>query len=111
MEINYCRKNKIVYLSKPYPWLLADVGTIDILGIPGAGAVYAKIVWGLEKKPYIGVRPVNHPGVKPAKAVWRGTNAFDSWAWKNCNGNKAEVEVYAAGSFVELYLNDKKIGR
>jgi hypothetical protein len=97
--------------AKPYPWLLADVGTIDILGNPGAGAAYAKIVWGLEKKPYIGVRPVNHPGVKPAKAVWRGTNAFDSWAWKNCEGNKAEVEVYADASFVELYLNDKKIGR
>ena len=97
--------------NKPYPWLLADVGAIDILGNPGASAAYAKIVWGLEKKPYIGVRPVNHPGVKPAKAVWRGTNAFDSWAWKNCEGNKAEVEVYADADYVELYLNDKKIGK
>lgn len=95
----------------PYPWLLADVGTIDITGYPGAQAKYASTVWGLEKKPYIGVRPVNHPGKRVSKAVWRGTNAFDSWSWKNCEGNKAEVEVYADADYVELYLNNKKIGK
>lgn len=95
----------------PYPWLLADVGAIDILGRAGAQAKYAATVWGLRDKPYIGVRPVNHPGVRVSKAVWRGTNAFDSWAWKNCEGNKAEVEVYADASAVELQLNGKSLGK
>lgn len=97
--------------SVPYPWLLADVGAIDIIGTVGAQAKYASMVWGLEKKPYIGVRPVNHPGKRVSKAVWRGTNAFASWAWKNCEGNKAEVEVYADAAYVKLYINGKGVGK
>lgn len=95
----------------PYPWLLADVGAIDILGRAGAQAKYAATVWGLRDKPYIGVRPVNHPGIRVSKAVWRGTNAFDSWSWKNCEGNKAEVEIYADAATVELQLNGKSLGK
>ena len=95
----------------PYPWMLADVGAIDIIGTVGAQAKYASTVWGLEEKPYIGVRPVNHPGKRVSKAVWRGTNAFASWAWKNCDGNKAEVEVYADAAYVKLYINGIGVGK
>lgn len=97
--------------DKPYPWILADVGAFDILGNPGAEAYYAKTVWGISEKPYIGVRPVNHPGIRVRTATWRGSNAFDSWSWKNCEGNKAEVEVYADAAKVELLLNGKSLGR
>ena len=97
--------------TKPYPWLLAEAGAIDILGNIGAEAEYAAAVWGLRDKPYIGVRPVNHPGVHPAKGVWRGTNAIASWAWKGCEGNQAIVEVYAAADSAVLLLNEKRIGR
>ena len=97
--------------DKPFPWLLADVGAFDILGNPGAEAYYAKTVWGLSDKPYIGVRPVNHPGIRVHMATWRGSNAFDSWSWKNCEGNKAEVEVYADAAKVELFLNGRSLGR
>lgn len=95
----------------PYPWMLADVGAIDIIGTVGAQAKYASVVWGLEKKPYIGVRPVNHPGKRVSKAVWRGTNAFASWAWKDCDGNKAEVEVYVDAAYVKLYVNGVGVGK
>lgn len=77
----------------------------------GAPAKYAAIVWGLEKKPYIGVRPVNHPGVRVHKGLWRGTNAVDSWAWKNCDGNKAEIDVFADAHEVELFINGKSLAR
>jgi hypothetical protein len=97
--------------NKPYPWLLAEAGAIDILGNVGAEAEYAGVVWGLRDKPYIGVQPVNHPGVKPAKGVWRGTNAMASWAWKDCEGNKAVVEVYIDADSVLLILNEKPVGR
>jgi len=97
--------------QKPYPYLLADGGAVDILGKIGAEARYAAFVWGLAKKPYIGVRPVNHPGKRVTKAIWRGTNAIDSWAWKNCDGNQAEIEVYAAAHAVELFLNGKSMGK
>lgn len=59
---------------------------------------------GLEKAPRIAVKPVNHPGVRVSKSVWRGTNAMESWAWAECTGNKAEVEVYSDAYAVELFL-------
>ncbi|GHT97843.1 hypothetical protein FACS1894142_3250 [Spirochaetia bacterium] len=97
--------------NKPYPWLLAEAGAIDILGNIGAEAEYAATVWGLQKQPYIGVQPVNHPGITPAKMVWRGTNAIASWSWQGCEGNKAVVEVYADADHVELLLNNRRIAK
>lgn len=97
--------------NRPYPWLLAGAGVIDILGIPDASCKYAATVWGQLDKPVIGVRPVNHPGVRPSKSVWRGTNAIESWAWAGCGGNKAEIEIYAQAASVELLLNGKSLGR
>ena len=97
--------------NRPYPWVLAGAGVIDILGNPDASCRYASTVWGLEKAPRIGVKPVNHPGVRVSKSVWRGTNAIESWAWHGCDGNKAEIEVYSDAAAVELLLNDKSLGR
>jgi len=97
--------------GKPYPWLLADVGAIDILGNTGAEAAYAATVWGLRDKPYIGVQPVNHPRKSLIKAMWRGTNAIESWSWKNCDGNLAVVEVYSDQARVELFLNGRSLGK
>jgi hypothetical protein len=97
--------------SKPYPWLLADAGAIDILGNPGAEAAYAATVWGQRDKPYIGVQPVNHPKSSLIKAMWRGTNAIESWSWKNCDGNPVVVEVYSNQTSVELFLNGSSMGK
>lgn len=97
--------------EKPYPWLISEAGAIDILGNIGAEAKYASIVWGIDENPYIGVCPVNHPGVRVSKAVWRGTNARNSWSWKNCDGNKAEIEIYADAASVKLIINNKVIGK
>lgn len=95
--------------DKPYPWILADVGAMDILGNPNGELFMAQAAWDLLDAPKIAVQPVNHPGVKPAKGTWRGTNAIPSWSWKDCDGNKAVVEVYTQGTSVELFLNGKKV--
>lgn len=97
--------------NRPYPWVLAGSGVIDITGLPDGSCRYASTVWGLEKSPRIAVKPVNHPGVRPSKSVWRGTNAMESWAWANCEGNKAEVEVYSDADSVELFLGVKSLGK
>lgn len=97
--------------SKPYPWLLADSGAIDILGDPGAPMALARAAWEQTDTPAICVRPVNHPGVKPYQGVWRGSNAIASWSWRGCEGNPAVIEVYSSAYSVELLLNGKKIGR
>lgn len=97
--------------NRPYPWVLAGAGVIDIIGTPDGSCRYASTVWGLEKAPRIAVKPVNHPGVRPSKSIWRGTNAIESWAWHGCVGNKAAVEVYSDAPVVELLLNGKSLGK
>ena len=66
-------------------------------------------MWGKLEQPVICVQPINHD-VKPAKAVWRGTNAIPSWSWQGCEGRKAVVEVYTDAESVELKLNGKTLG-
>lgn len=97
--------------AKPYPWLLADCGAFDLLGRPTAEAMLAMAVWTHPAKPLIAVQPVNHPGVRPAKAVWRGSNGLASWAWQGCDGSKTTVEVYSAAAQVELILNGRSCGK
>ena len=97
--------------QKPYPWLLADMGAMDILGNPNGELFWAQAVWGLLDAPKIAVQPVNHPGIRPAKSSWRGTNALPSWSWNGCEGNKAVVEVYFDCAKVELVLNGKLLGK
>ena len=104
----YTRDGKA--FNKPYPWLLAECGAFDILGNPGAPVACAQAAWALDNAPFVGVQPVNHPDVKPAKAVWRGTNAIAGWAWNGCEGNTALVEVYSSASTVKVFLNGKCLG-
>lgn len=97
--------------NKPYPWLLADTGAFDIVGTPNGEMFLAQAAWGLLDKPAIGVQPVNHPGMNPAKMAWRGTNAMASWAWQGCEGNKAIVEVFTDATIIELLINGKSLGK
>lgn len=97
--------------NRPYPWILGGAGVIDILGNPDISCRNAQVVWEQIKQPVIGVRPVNHPGVRVSKSVWRGTNAVESWSWKDCEGNKALVEVYTKEPAAELFINDKSVGK
>lgn len=94
--------------DKPYPWLLGDVGVLDILGTPNGELFLAQCAWGQLRAPKIAVQPINHPGVKPAKSVWRGTNAMPSWSWQGCDGYKAVIEVYSDAASVALELNGQR---
>ena len=97
--------------DKPYPWLLADCGALDILGDPNGELYLARAAWGLLDKPVICVRPVSHRGDKLIKSVWRGTNAIPSWSWQGCDGYPAVIEVYSQGAAVKLLLNGKSLGK
>ncbi len=95
--------------NKPYPWLLADTGALDILGDPNGECFHASAVWDKLDAPAICVQPINHD-VKPARMVWRGTNAIPSWSWHGCYGKKATVEVYFNAARIELVQNGAKVG-
>lgn len=99
--------------NKPYPWLLGDVGALDLLGNPNGEIYQARAAWNLLKAPAICVQPVNHPGVKPAKQTWRGTNSIPCWSFKDCEKNPAVIEVYANQDAVKAVLicNGKIAGK
>lgn len=97
--------------EKPYPWLLADMGAIDILGNPTGELYLAQAAWEQLKSPVMVVRPVNHHDAKLLKSAWRASNGYHSWAWNGCEGNTAVVEVYGNGYWAQLFLNGKPIGK
>ena len=42
---------------------------------------------------------------------WALSKALESWSWRGCAGEKAEVEVFARAAEVELLVNGKKAAR
>ena len=96
--------------SKPWPWLLAGSGALDIFGRPGAPAALAGAVWRTANAPSIHVRPVNCASGRTYKATWRGTDAIPSWSWADCEGTPSEVEVYDGRAHsIRLELNGEEI--
>lgn len=96
--------------TKPWPWLLAGSGALDILGQAGAPAALAGAVWKTSGNPSIQVRPVNKMDGKTYRATWRGSDAVPSWSWSGCEGMTAHVEVYEGrASSIRLSLNGNTI--
>ena len=95
-------------VSKPYPWLCADTGALDLIGNPNGEAALARTVWGSTDEPLLYVRPADLP--KPCTAPWRGTNSIPCWSWHGCEGNQTTVEVYTRAPIAKLYLNGRHVG-
>ena len=98
------------WLMKAYPHLTSGSGSLDITGVPGAGALLSQAAWGTEQRPQIAVRPLDVSGKSVAKAAWRASDAITSWSWQGREGERAHVEVYSCSEEVDLLLNGEKIG-
>lgn len=97
--------------SKSYPCQSADIGSVDLTGLPEPHAHYISTVWGQTDKPYLAVRPVNHSGEEYVLGMWRMTDAIHSWSWEGNEGKTAEIEVYSNAAEVELLLNGVSIDK
>lgn len=49
---------------KPFPALCAGAGAVDLTGYVESQGIYASVVFGVRRAPYIAVRPVDHSGEK-----------------------------------------------
>ena len=96
---------------KPYPAVSAYTGVIDLIGHREPYSHLAAVAWGMEKKPYIAVQPLNHAGEKKHFSHYRKTDAVESWSWPGYEGKKTIVEVYSRGTYVELLQNGKSLGK
>ncbi len=94
-----------------FGWLSAGSGRIDLTGRPLGEALYTRVALEADAGPYIAVCPVNHTGDKHSPSSWKFSNATDSWSWNGCDGNKANVEVYARAASVALLVNGSEVGR
>jgi beta-galactosidase len=99
-----------VGLIKPYPWLTADCGAVDLIGDVTASGLLARAAWG-SREPSIVSRPPYLVGLKKVPTNWRGTDAISSWSWVGCEDKPTEVLVYSAAEWVELFLNGRSLGR
>lgn len=94
-------------VNKPFPWLCADTGALDLIGNPNGEGALADVVWGVADL-LLYVRPCTLP--HPVKAPWRGTNSVPCWSWRGCTGTPTVVEVYTRAPFAKLYLNGRHVG-
>ncbi|MFF2773103.1 DUF4982 domain-containing protein, partial [Streptomyces bacillaris] len=97
-------------LFLPFPALLAGTPVVDITGHLQTQAYLNRIIFGLDRGPFLAVQPVNHAGEKQSKTGWRSTNSVRSWAWDGYEGRRAVVELYADAHRVELQLNGRIVG-
>lgn len=93
-----------------YPWYIAWCGDLDITGHRRPVSYYREIVFGLRSQPYVAVRYPQTFGKTAKPGSWDFIDGISSWTWPQREGKPVEVEVYAPGDRVELYLNGQKAG-
>ncbi len=92
-------------------WISAGSGRINLIGTASGEALFTRVAFGLEGKPRIAVRPVNHTGERHSPSSWKFSNALPSWSWHGCEGKRAVVEVYSRAPVIKLLLNGKTVGK
>jgi beta-galactosidase len=99
-------------LGREYPFLIAYCGDIDITGFRRPASYYREIVFGLRTNPYLAVQKPHFAGVKLASnSPWAWPDLVSSWSWAGYEGKVLNIDVYSAGTEVELFLNGKSVGR
>ena len=94
-----------------YPERLGYIGDIDLIGNRRPISYFREIVYGLTDKPYIAVERMEHNGQTAGKTAWMFKDNISSWTWKGFEGTNANVDVYSAGDEVELFINNRSLGR
>ncbi|MCR5230622.1 MAG: DUF4982 domain-containing protein [Solobacterium sp.] len=94
-----------------YPWRSAGCGDFDLTGNRRPVSYWREIVWGLRKEPYIAVQDPAHYGEKQSPTKWGWSDGERRWNYRGQEGNPVTVEVYSDAEEVELYINDRCVGK
>jgi beta-galactosidase len=97
-----------------YPWTLAYCGDLDICGWKRPQSYYRDVLW---KKNQLSLM-ISSPEPSWEDNTWKAPNSrwewfdeYSHWNWEKYNGNVLTVKAYSSCEEVELWLNNKKIGR
>ena len=97
-----------------FPWNLAYCGDIDICGWKRAQSFYRDALW-MENKLSIWVKPPKPSfELNPERqswSKWHWDDVVDDWSWKGNEGKIMDVNIYSSCEEVELFLNDKSLGK
>ncbi len=97
-----------------YPWNLAYCGDIDICGWKRPQSYYRDALW---KKNQLSVfvtppRPSFEPNPKRESwSKWHWYDVVADWNWAGYENIPLEVSVYSSCETVELFLNNKSLGK
>ena len=94
-----------------YPWRTAGCGDFDLIGDRRPISYWREIVWGHREAPYICVQDPAHFGQKQSPTRWGWSDAERSWNFRGFEGKSIVVEVYSDAEEVELFCNNKSLGR
>lgn len=83
---------------------------VDVTGKLTPEADYTRVCFELERGPRLAVFPV-YEKERPSLTGWQLSRSLRSWSWPGCEGEQAEVEVYARAESVELLLNGRSVGK
>jgi beta-galactosidase len=97
-----------------FPWNLAYCGDIDVCGWKRPQSYYRDALWKENKISIWITPPQSSFALNPARqswSKWHWTDAVDDWNWEGSEGKTFEVNVYSSCEQVELFLNDKSLGK
>ncbi len=97
--------------SAAFPAQLSYQGDIDITGFRRPMSYLREIVFGLRQDPYIAVQDPSKFSKKARLTPWILSDTVASWTWNGCEGLPVSVEVYALGDEVELFINNRSVGK
>jgi beta-galactosidase len=116
---DYLGEASIGWLGYPhegsfYPWTHAYCGDIDICGWKRPQSYYRDALWKDNQLSVFVKPPKPSFELNPKKEVWSKWEWQDvvaGWNWKGYEGQLLKVEVYSSCDQVELFLNDKSLGK
>lgn len=100
-----------------YPWHLAYCGDIDVCGIKRPQSYYRDVLWQHESGYPVSlfVKPPKPSFDLPEKragwSLWHWYDLVADWNWEGMEGKEMEVSVFSMYPEVELFLNEKSLGK
>jgi len=97
-----------------YPWNLAYCGDIDICGWKRPQSYYRDVLWKPGQVSVFVKPPQPSFPTNPNKVDWSHWEWHDvvaDWNWKGYEKQPLEVEVYSSCEQVELFLNNRSLGK
>jgi beta-galactosidase len=104
------------YMQDPdfFPWNLAFCGDIDICGWKRPQSYYRDALWKENQLSLFVNPPEPSFELNPKREWWSKWHWLDTmadWNWKGYEDKSLEVSAYSSCDEVELFLNDKSLGK